>query len=142
MRQLLRDPEIAADLEAASLCQGVLISAREELTLALARSIHERGAGATRAFVAVTCRPQTTAEEIAEAFRAVEPDGTVFLGRMNDLSRPLHPILRRCISGSRARIIAGAPENLFEVVRAGGFDERLYYQLNRVHVVCSSPSLT
>jgi DNA-binding NtrC family response regulator len=113
----------------------------------LARRIHSHGGLARESFATVDCSAPgaVLGDEVFErlAAPARQRGGTLFLkevGRL-DPDQQSH-LLSALIDGTLAsfpapmpsRVIAATSESLFDRVREGTFDARLFYLLNIVHI--------
>jgi DNA-binding NtrC family response regulator len=119
----------------------VLLTGPAELTLVVARRIHDVSARREGPFTVVDCGGPgpTVVESLVEAFGdplstplpAPTTVGTMYMKNVGALS----PVAQRLVAGllahpGRSRVIASTPRPLFDRVAGGEFDESLFYRLN------------
>jgi DNA-binding NtrC family response regulator len=114
----------------------------------IARRIHLAGTRAAAPFVpaqvsALAGRATTLHDRCADLFDSAA-GGTVLLTMAEDMSRALQDTLtglfhrrRRTEAPVAARLITGTTVSLIDRVRAGTFSDRLFYQLNLIHLVAT-----
>ena len=141
------------DINLAAQCDGpVLITATPDDALAIARLIATLARGECPTQV-LTCDPAEGGDvltEMADSALHHQPgsDRPILLLREVQMltSSEQAAVMNRL--GARAswpvehlaRILASSSIDLFEAVRRGAFDERLFYCLNQIHIVRSSRS--
>jgi hypothetical protein len=120
-------------LAARSTC-AVLITAPPEDALEIARAIAlERG-----------CIDRLLVHDFGSAEASELPESRalmLLLREVHDLTPRQQRLLMDLLEerqGSAPRIIASSSVSLYERVREGTFDARLYYRLNTIHVVAST----
>jgi DNA-binding NtrC family response regulator len=129
---------MAQDIECALTSDAnVLISGGDRHhRLALACTIHEGSTRRAYPFVHVRpADPLSAALGRFEHVRLAVARGTLFIEEAATLSPPAQADLLRVLEGSSLRVIAGTAVDLFEQIASHGFDEKLFYRLNTLHLV-------
>ncbi len=134
----VRPPEAAAqdfqgDLQCAvTSAVPVLITGPSDVADQIAHHIHRAGRS-TKPFVMVDAA--TASDSVRLAFESAAPEGVLVLRNVDRLAATEQPSLRDHLDQPGVRVIATTAVNLFALVERGGFDERLFYRLNQIHLV-------
>lgn len=132
-------PELAM-AQRAPVC--ILISAPRHAAWETARKI-ARGCGSGLSWIDCDCVESDDLAGLLREHVLPQPADAVgrilFLREVQVLSRPNQMLLNeliasQCAPRSRPRLIASSSLSLYDWVRAGLFDESLFYKLNAVHI--------
>lgn len=134
------EPEFEADVKCAfTTTSPVLITAPADVAAALASRIHRHSVNRTATFLTLDCARTSAAEQLQMAFDTAAPGGTLFLRDVDRLSPALQSHLSGRIIPLGVRVMAATSSSLLRAVNDGGFDERLFYRLNLIHLVAPTP---
>ena len=156
---LPRDPDLVL---AARTDAAVLLSGDAEACAALAYRLHLASGWRHGPFTVVDCAsPETTETLVLDALfppvvrtpgvlqlRLVQA-GTVLLREVHALPLLVQTRIANrlesvtpAIGRSRRRLMASSSQALIDLVRAGAFDDRLYYRLNTLHIAVGTAAST
>jgi NAD(P)-dependent dehydrogenase (short-subunit alcohol dehydrogenase family) len=124
----------------------VLITAAPDLALKVARDIANRDRRKRPGMRVVDCdvldplaARTALAESLLQPIKPAHACGTLLLREVHALTRQNQSLLADLLgSGAAAvevpRVIASSSTSLFDRVRAGQFDDRLFYRLNMIYM--------
>jgi DNA-binding NtrC family response regulator len=135
-------PPIGAEFEADLQCaltntSPVLITGPSEFAEELATRIHRYGLNGRGAFLTIDCARTHRPEQLEVVFETAAPRGTVFLRDVDRLAPALQTALYLRMAPLGVRVIAATSQSLLSAAANGGFDERLFYRLNQIHLIAS-----
>ncbi len=134
-------PELERDVNCAAAWDvPVLISGDLHLAEWLARLIHSRSGRTSEPFVIFRPGKGDQVGEFNRHLNETGPRGTLFVAGVSGAEKEVQILLRHLLAlpeldwHNRPRVIAGANQDLFELVERREFDDELFYRLNKIHI--------
>jgi DNA-binding NtrC family response regulator len=141
---LVVDDEVLAGRSGARL---LITAVTRDGVEALARRVHGAGLRADFPFVHTSaCHLSSQLDALSEQCRGLLDDaagGSLLINGVEDMAQPVQHALIDLLAdlehvrrpSATVRLMSGTTESLLDRVKAGRFSERLFYQLNSIHLI-------